>query len=729
MANDQDKVKDILEAEAVALSTFESKWTEGRRNGEIYGLKHWTLEEENAIRSQGRIPFKFDKNSHAVNVLLGTQRDTRFDIYFYEREQKHATKAEVFNTVWKYFSDKFDFPQVETDVFLDGVVAKYGAFGVEMSRDYDPIGDVRVFRVPFDELMWDSNFRMYDLSDAYWMSRLRFYRRGELMRKYGKDKETKALIELAGLDFNWSASKAKRELWIKPEKNLLATREFYERKWKDKFFLWLEGEQEPEDVPFDSQKEADKEIKRRMELYQGLQSMMGLMQQQPQQGQIDQLGQAQTPDQAPPTQGVNGLMGGVPPQEPQMQQSESPQVPPQPKWEVIPVPVKYVSKVVAMINGVLEEDEEFELGDFPYTVYFSNFYDGEFWSVQDRLKDPQLFMNRIYSQIDHWIGVMAKGLLVGDAKIDDKSWEKVLDQWGKTGGAVRVKGGPTMLNSVQSNGPAPQMFSILDRVDANFEDALGGANMLGIKQTASESGRAVLARQAQAGLDVFNTLDNMKRTKQNLGVKIAWFLSNKVSDARVLRISADTITMQQLQQGGIVDQSPTRPNVGYLKVNTTPENTITGLEVDVVVDEAAHSPTKNQGIINQLTDAFKSGLINQPMPAQAVIPMFNLPQAVEQAWLQSIQASQGPKEPPARPVNINYKDMPPDAQEQALQSLGIKADPKLLLQKDVAVNAQAPPAPPAPPGMPGHTFNHTPTTNNTVHIKLTPQEQAVRNGQ
>jgi hypothetical protein len=378
-----------------------------------------------------------------------------------------------------------------------------------------------------------------------------------------------------------------------------------------------------------------------------------------------------------------------------------------------------------MINGVLEYEENYELGDFPYTPYFSGFYDGTFWSVQDRLKDPQLFMNRIYSQIDHWIGTQAKGLLVGDSKIDDKDWEKVLDQWGKTGGAVRVKGGPKMLDSVQSTGPSAQMFSILDRVDNNFNDSLGGANQQGLKETASESGRAVMARQSQAGLDTFNALDNMRRTKQNLAVNIAWYLSNKITDARKLRITGDTLSMQQLGQTGLVEMSPTRPNVGYVDVNTKPENTIYGLEVDIVVDEAQHSPTKNMGIINQLTDAFKSGLIRDPIPAEAVIPLFNLPTKVEQAWLASIQKEQGPKEPPAKPVNINYKDMTPDAQQQALASLGIKADPQLLLHKDVAqhgVEPQPPQQPPSPPAAPGHSFTHAPVTNHSIHIKLPPPQ-------
>jgi hypothetical protein len=270
------------------------------------------------------------------------------------------------------------------------------------------------------------------------------------------------------------------------------------------------------------------------------------------------------------------------------------------------------------------------------------------------------------------------------------------------------------------------MFSILDRVDNNFNDSLGGANQSGLKETASESGRAVMARQAQAGLDTFNALDNMRRTKQNLAVKIAWYLSNRITDARKLRITGDTMSMQQLKQTGLIEPSPTRPNVGYLSVNTKPENTIYGLEVDVVVDEAQHSPTKNMSTINQLTDAFKSGLIRDPIPAEAVIPLFNLPQSVEAIWLKSIEEAKqsGPKEPPASPISIKYVDLTPDAQEQALASLGIKADPTLLMHKDVAQHGAEPqppqplPVPPAPPSAPGHTITHAPVTNHNIHIKL-----------
>jgi hypothetical protein len=219
----------------------------------------------------------------------------------------------------------------------------------------------------------------------------------------------------------------------------------------------------------------------------------------------------------------------------------------------------------------------------------------------------------------------------------------------------------------------------MDRADGVMDDAFGGANMLGLKQTASESGRAVLARQAQAGLDNFVPLDNLRRTKLDLGKKIAWFLTNKITAARKIRITGNTFEIQEMQKQGLLEPHPYKPTLGYMEVNTKPENSIENLEVDVVVSEAEFSPNKMMANLAAMTDAFKSGMVAVPPPPDVAIDMLPIPQELKERWKATLQ----PKEEDPMKISANYKDLPPDAKGALLEKKGLPATPESIVAKEI----------------------------------------------
>jgi len=633
MANDKDTIRDIIEAETQALDTFQSKWDEGERNGEMLGLKLWTDKERKKIEDQGRIAYNLDRMNHTIGTLLGSQREARTEIFFYGRTKEDELRTELYNAVWKYFSDLHQYIHVESDVFMDGIVAKYGVFGCEMDHRKDPLGSLRVHRIPYNEVLWDVNFKEYDLSDAYWMSRMRFYQRDELMEKY-PDKED--VIRLAGKDWGYADTRVKQDMWYKAKKDLIGTREFYEKSFPTKYFIWQAGADIVLPRAFDSKREAEESIGK----------FNAIFEQMVMRGEADPMN--------PPSYDIEGM------------------------------PTQQVTKTVAVINGVLEEKHTFPMGDFPMTVYFPYFYNGDFWSAVDRVKDPQKFESRMYAQLDHWVGVMAKGLLRVDPRLSGPEKKKITENWSKTGGTIEAKEG--QVEQIQGAGPAPQLFSLLDRVDALYKESFGGANMLGQKQTASESGRAVLARVAQASLDNLVALDNLSRTKDLLGKKIAWYISNRVTAPRVMRITGDDLTMQMMNDGRLGEYfapAKSRPNVGYLKVNSEETNTITGLEVDVVVDEAQFSPTKNLQMLNQITDFAKTGLLSTPPPPEVIVDLLPIPYSLKQTWKNALaQQAQQPPQPEIK-ISADYKDLPPEAQVQVLESTGVQASTQQTADKQV----------------------------------------------
>jgi len=626
----KERISEIIEAENYALADFEPRWEKAKENARFYALNPYSEAQKAKLKLQKRQSYNFDKTSHAMNVLLGTQRDGRLDIQFLERTKEDAARVEVLNSVWKYYADTNEFIYRESDVFQDGVVNDCGVFGIKIDKSKYFAGDLKVYRVPFDQVLWDTNSRTYDLAyeegtGAQWFSHREFFRRNELIKQYPKKKD---LIEMAGKDQSAEpqARPFRYELWYDKAKELIGVRNFYERDFKKKYLIWQVGTEAPEDVPYASKKEAEAEIFNRMMQFQAM--------------------------------SAEAISMGQPMQEP-------------PQFEVLDFDFPIVTKTIAMINGTLVDKEEFPLGDFPYSTYFAYYNDGDYWTAIERMKDPQMFYNRMFMQLDHWIGVSAKGLLRIDPRLPKSEQDKIREMWGQTGGAYVAKAGMTEMQ--ESSGPAPQLFSMMDRAENIMDETFGGGNALGLKQTSSESGRAVLARQAQAGLDNFVPLDNLRRTKLDLGKKIAWFLSNEITTARKLRITGNSLEMQQLIQNGIAEPHPFKPNTAYMEINTKTENSIENLEVDVIVSEAQYSPSKMIASLTTMTDAFKSGMVSQPPPPEVAINLLPIPQEMKQLWLGQFQE----KKPEAKvALNISYADLPPGVQAQVEAELGYKPDPE-----------------------------------------------------
>jgi len=625
---DLDRISEIIDAENQALGVFEPKWEKAKENARFYALDPFTQKQKDKLAEQGRDSFNFDKTSHAMNTLLGTQRDGRLEIQFLERTKEDAPQVEVMNQVWKYYSDTNEFIYQESDAFQDGVINDCGVLGMEIDKSKFYGGDLRVFRIPFDQVMWDANSRTYDLQGdegAQWFSHRVFYRRNELIRRYPKKKD---LIERAGRDHQIEpkARPLRDLLWYDPKKELIGTRNFYERGYKTKYLIWEQGQEVPEENYFESKREAEKEIADRLAQFQAMSVMAMAMGQQPQ---------------------------------------------PAPLFEVLPMDCPIVTKSVVMLNGSLEDKTEFGLNEFPYSLYFAYFNDGDYWTPIERYKDPQMFYNRMMMQADHSVGVAAKGVLRIDPRMPKAKKEQVREMWAKTGGIIEASA--NQIELIEGQGPKPQLFSMADRAENIMDETLGGANQLGLKQTASESGRAVLARQAQAGLDNFVPLDNLRRTKMDLGKKIAWFLSNEITLARKLRITGNSMELQSLIQQGLAEPHPAKRDVAYMEINTTKRNSIGSLEVDVVVGEAQYSPTKMIGALSAMTDAFKSGTVTQPPPPEVAIGLLPIPEEYKKMWLAMFQ----PKPPePKIAMNVSYADLPPGGQAQVEQLLGLTPNPQ-----------------------------------------------------
>jgi hypothetical protein len=355
-------------------------------------------------------------------------------------------------------------------------------------------------------------------------------------------------------------------------------------------------------------------------------------------------------------------------------------------------------KKTCIAHETLFSEETIDEPFYPISKYHPYFHDGEYWSPLDVQKDGQRFFNKMFTMADHWIGTQAKGLLLIDSKAPKQEREVVKKTFSTTGGAVDVSDVENY-KLMESKGPAPQLFSMLGLAQQNLSDNSGGKNFMGKKETASESGIAVRQRIEQGGLSQFVIYDNHRRWKIDVGTKLAWYLTTYMTYPTVVRIMGDELvqeTMQKFQQTGMnwFKTNSLRPGVGYMEINTGEHNTIEGIKVDVIVDEARWSVSKNQSTLETINGALQSNpLFAQTFPPEVLLELIPLPfsekekarrrmKELEERTAQ-LEAAKAIKPPNVSLDLGDVEKLPPGVAAQILmQYFKVQADPSQMQSKD-----------------------------------------------
>jgi len=247
---------------------------------------------------------------------------------------------------------------------------------------------------------------------------------------------------------------------------------------------------------------------------------------------------------------------------------------------------------------------------FPLEVFFCFFDDGEFWSVLDYVKYPQWFFDRTTMQIDYGIGVMLKNSyeVQWDAlhPEDQARWNLKDTSNNDVGlGKQLVKGGAFLrrlgANPIVSNIPAgripDELFRIWQVMMAVLEEAVGGRNVQGLKESANESGYAIRLRQEQALAIALVYIDNLRRAKKQLGEGILEDIDMYYTEEKTIRILGDNINdvaKAKLIEAQRFSESPVTQGYGYLQYQ--PKK----VKLDLIVDKTDYSPTMKEKKFNML---------------------------------------------------------------------------------------------------------------------------------
>lgn len=209
-----------------------SEWRKlAREEYDFVRGKQWSEDDKAALTEKGRPALTINKIRPHLNILSGYQRVNRYEVNFEPRTSDDFESCELRKGVTKYIMDNCDYNDVESAVFMDGIVGGIGWFHVFYNWDYTAMeGEIDIERVsPFD-IYTDPEARKPDYSDAKFLCRAKWVDKDELcdiypehaddilseFRRYDMDEKEADMVGTEPLWYNRDLKKVRLiECWYK----------------------------------------------------------------------------------------------------------------------------------------------------------------------------------------------------------------------------------------------------------------------------------------------------------------------------------------------------------------------------------------------------------------------------------------------------------------------------------------------------------------------------------
>ena len=209
-----------------------SEWRKlAREEYDFVRGKQWSEDDKAALTEKGRPALTINKIRPHLNILSGYQRVNRYEVNFEPRTSDDFESCELRKGVTKYIMDNCDYNDVESAVFMDGIIGGIGWFHVFYNWDYTAMeGEIDIERIsPFD-IYTDPEARKPDYSDAKFLCRAKWVDKDELcdiypehaddilseFRRYDMDEKEADMVGTEPLWYNRDLKKVRLiECWYK----------------------------------------------------------------------------------------------------------------------------------------------------------------------------------------------------------------------------------------------------------------------------------------------------------------------------------------------------------------------------------------------------------------------------------------------------------------------------------------------------------------------------------
>jgi hypothetical protein len=589
---------DLIQLHDDVSTKFSSSWKMGVENERYMKFDHWTKKDRQSIENTvGRQAYSFPIIAHKLNAILSTQRNARTSFRVEAAQDPNDDiKAELATIDMKDFERTTKFRFLESEVFQSGVAVQYGAIHILTDRDEDYNTIITAENLDYRDVVWDINSRDYLHDDALFVAKLRRrYRRdmveeyGEIAQKipYGNDFFTMGGFSRDIQNYMIQTNKAG-----KMDYDVLTEVTHYHKVQRTYYCAMMDAVVTPQGTidaqiigKFRNKKEAEEKLKEALFpfLSQGVQ--------------------------------VNG---GV------IEKKE---------WKYD----KYVFSLVGIV-----EYEETELTYPPIIVYRAFQFQDEWWTMTDLLKDPQIFMDRLMSQIDYSIGTDVKNAFeIDTTKLDTakNTPEQAAAKLTKTGGIIYKIGMNKVVSKIESGGVNNQYFELYGIMQQTIEDLAGGRSFSGLKDASEESGKAIALKQAQGQMLAGLFIDNLTRWKQRVGEVVLEWKGLFQNVERTIKVAGGSLSQEMrmlLQQNNLYADSQVHPGTGYVKI---PEQNgmsyLKDAKLELLITEGELTETDRDTKLKQVL--MIGQITGTPPPIELVLEYSDMDYSAKQKWMKAAQ--------------------------------------------------------------------------------------------
>jgi hypothetical protein len=549
----------IWEDIETARPLFIQAWDEARRNSAFVQGDQWDDEEREAHLRQNRIPYVFDQISPKVNAVLGVHSARRVEASVVPMEPGDEPTAYVANRLIKWCDQINRMDEVESEVFYDMIVKKAGCTVTRWALTDGLSGRPVVERIPIYQMMWDANSVDVSLSDAKWMARIIPISRQDAIERWPEFEE--AIRNAAGFgnestiarfeimtprqQYMAEAGRALKETDLRGD--IIAVEHFE----KARQYIYIVVDQIANELTeYDEQSQAQNHLE-------------GLMQQY--------------------MEGDTNMIDG-----------EGNDL----------VSIVTLSKDIVIQTLIFGDEavsrEVTDLPDFPYQVSFCYHDDGEYWSFVDQLIDPQMFQNRMISELDNQIGRGNKNIMtVIEAKLKRGfSIENLNREASKVSPKIPVLAHDA-INVVPNQPAQSDLVPAISMAISHMTDIVGGRNALGLQENAAESGAAVRARQEAAGMARMPVFAHINSWRRKVTEMALWYMRRYLAPEQQMRILGE-------------DGKPE-----WIMLEQPILDSLASARMDIVISEAVDTVTAKERQFVQVKELFQT--IGPALPPDVVV--------------------------------------------------------------------------------------------------------------
>lgn len=582
----EQKFQNMLDATSITsfydqafATTFSDKFEAAEDNERRWLGDNWSPEKKQKHAEQNRQSFSMPIITSKIRTISATMRDsTREYKVDASQDLNDEIKAELATLKLRHISNKSNAKYVDGEIFDSGLGVLYGASKVfiDYSGKYPAI---RYKKLDYKSVIWDVNSKEYNVrDDALWMAEIEFMYRYQL-KAMGVNPVD---IPSGNTAYTTFAGRNTTSYYIQRDPNgneaydIITVFHHYQKAIRDIYCVTFS---DVANLVTNADKYVYEEFESRKEAEQFLTKIMMVYLDNDIDLPVDELAEA-------------------------IQSKQK----------------TFIDTYDLVYNKILNY-EETSLEMFPIDVFFSFRFEDKFISMMDFMKDPQIFLDRMWSQIDYSIGVDLKKVTeINESLLSERNPAGKAVEILKKGGYLFKKTGEKLLDQTEGSGVNPQTFQIANIMQSYLEDVAGGRSFQGLSESSSESGIAIQRKQAAGLMVAVLFLHNFSRYMKARGENLIHWVKKFDTIENTIRVQGSELTpemMQLLQQNNIYVPSELGTG-GYIKLNQ-PNNELSFLnnaEYELTVTETEPSDTRKAVKRQQMAEAL------QIMPELRAAPTF-----------------------------------------------------------------------------------------------------------